>query len=179
MQDWIYGLLLIASAIIGALTGIFGQSLKEWWTRPKMKMDLCVIHRKYRKKPDGYILGLIITNCGKTSSSDTELFIEECNLDSEEMGKFPPANVPLKSVHPQDSIIHLFGYASSTDGISIDYMYGEKTKFDDNIKLKITLCSRNTKSVTNVFELNGPTISKLKRLPEDGLLLKSDHLLCY
>lgn len=43
MDDWMYCILLIGSAMIGALAGIYGQGLRDWSSRPKLSVKLAII----------------------------------------------------------------------------------------------------------------------------------------
>jgi len=40
MEDWPYLIILFASTIMGALIGIYGQALREWYSRPKLSLNL-------------------------------------------------------------------------------------------------------------------------------------------
>jgi hypothetical protein len=48
MDDWIYVVVVIVSGMIGALAGIGGQTLKERWTRPKIKIEIARHNDSFR-----------------------------------------------------------------------------------------------------------------------------------
>lgn len=78
-MDWTYGLLLILSAVVGALTGVFGQSFKEWFMRPRLDFEILA----EGGTSDGVIfkIFLVLYNKGRSTSRDTRISFKVIHKD--------------------------------------------------------------------------------------------------
>jgi hypothetical protein len=103
MDDWVYVVVVIVSGMIGALAGIGGQTIKERWNRPKIKIDI-VRHND--------TLRIIAKNEGNRTATDLKsaLFFKS-------EGKIICTELPKENLDPECHYIAVFGIA---EGIDLD-----------------------------------------------------------
>lgn len=162
-MDWTYGLLLILSAVVGALTGIFGQSLKEWWARPKLNLDLC---KKENRDGDRTFIYLVIGNKGRSSSQNMLISIKKICKGG---GSSNQRSVDIPDVNPKDYLIYYLGGMSMHDSSISIYKQGECDV--DGTSIRVIVSSFNVKSIDKTYELSKQYLESLSTPPSEGIEL--------
>jgi len=169
-MDWAYSLLLILSAAIGALTGVFGQSIVKRSMRPRLNFELCITDHP---EIDRSVILLAVRNEGRTSSSHTSISINRiCKNDGPETN---PTLFKAVDVNPGDCSLYELGYMDR-ESKKIVFFRLLSCKENCEVSLKIFVSSLDVKSVMKIFEISEDSLKKMKEPPENGIWTEWDIL---
>jgi len=142
MEDWISGVLIIASAIVGAFTGIFGQVFYNWLVRPKLS---CIL-----KQQSGQ-LQLYVMNKGRRSTRELRVSVM---VDYHEEDNDVPIvllvyDVLNASIPPKDSLTYRIGGYYDSGLVFSSNTHGNEPvpyTFEGTIKIKVVASCQDVPS---------------------------------
>ncbi|MCL2147870.1 MAG: hypothetical protein FWH47_00810 [Methanomassiliicoccaceae archaeon] len=151
-MEWVDGVLLIAASGVGAVCGILGQSIKEWLSRPRIKIGTFV------DKPVSTV-HLHFTNVGRKSTEGLEInIVHHGGGLLMENGKVILHTTDM-TLHPKTMWLVVFGHVEGSALKIRKSDFGKIIKYSDDsedgstewslplpARFLITACARDAKA---------------------------------